>query len=359
MRRIVPILIMFAISVPGDAATRQEPEPIAKLELSQLLRAVSPEHVSATLTFVTDESIAVGVCSGYAPRTCSLSLIREEHGRLETVAATQDFGPSVANLHRAPGEKILATSVPGSAILYSADLSSKQSLQPVSAVSFSGRTVGQWLQGGWRIRQIDPSEPIRSGKGSMRSVSDDVVVFQNGDVMYTEAVDGTPVASFTVASESKCATLAQVLQGGRLYIEGCKENRIVDFSGKTKLKVQRPKGWSSNSSELDRASADGSRLLFNSWSRKVSFFRSVGETAAVFATLGMGAGEEEDNREEIRVIDTNDGNICFERHRSFPMGSETVFHNNAAISPSGRFVAIAADGELSVYQISAVCGRDN
>jgi hypothetical protein len=355
MRFHLPLLL-FASWITGGKETIPPPtEPVVALDVSKLLPPGPAEHISATVTFVSDTSIAVGACSGYTPRTCSLSLVRWKDGRLETVAGTQDFGPTVANLHHAPGGKILATSVPGSATLYSADLSSKRSLQPVSMVSFSGRTVGEWVQGGWKIRQIDLPEPIGSGRGSLRSVSDDVVVFQSGDVMYTVTVKGEPVASFAVPPESKCATLARVLPGGRIYLEGCKEDRIVDFGGDTKLRVRRPKGWSSNSSELDRFSADGNRLLFNSWSRKVSFFRSAGEIAVAFATFGMGVGEEEGNREEIRVIDTTSGHICFERRRSFRMGSESVFYTTAAMSPSGEFVAIAANGVLSVYHLPSIC----
>jgi hypothetical protein len=250
---------------------------------------------------------------------------------------------------------VLATTVPGSAVLYSANLSSRRDLQPVSQVSPSGQMMAQWVRGGWILRRVDELQPIRSGKGSMRSVSDEVVVFQDGDTMRIETIAGSPVASFRVPPEAKCSTRAQVLPGERLYLDDCKDVRIVDFGGRTKLTLQKPRGWSANSSQIDRSSADGNRLLFDSWSRKVSFWRNSAEIAVAFATLGMGVGDEEDNREEFRVVDTTSGAICFDQHRSFPMGAAS-FDNTAAISPSGQFVAIAADGTLSVYQIPAVCG---
>jgi hypothetical protein len=354
MRLHLPLLLMFASWIAGrDAAIPTPAQPVATLEASQLLPRRPAEHISAAVTFVSDTSLAVGVCSG--PRTCSLSLVRWEHGALSRVATTLDFGWALTDLHRGPEDSVLAINVPRTAFLYSADLSSRREVQPGNAVSSSGRITAQWVRGGWSLHRVDQVLPIRSGKGSLRSVSDEVVVFQDGDVMRIETIGGAAVSSFAVRPESKCPTLAEVLAGDRLYVEDCKEHRIVDFNGKTKLKLRKPRGWSANSSELDRSSADGNRLLFDSWSRKVSFWRNAGEIAVAFATLGMGVGDQEDNREEVRVVDATSGAICFDLQRRFPMGAVS-FYNHGAISPSGQFVAIVADGELSIYQIPPDCG---
>jgi hypothetical protein len=358
MRRLVPVLLVLASYPSGGQTTIPRPaEPVATLEVSRLLPAGPAENIAATTTFISDTAIAVGVCSGYTQRTCSLSVIRWNGNTLSVVATTGDFGLAHMNLHRSPGGSVLAMSVPGLAVLYSADLSSRRDVQPVSHISSSGQITAQWVRGGWMLHRVNQAEPIRSGKGSMRSVSDEFVVFQDGDTIRTETISGNTVGSFTVRPESQCATLAELLAGDRLFVEDCKEHRIVDFSGNAKVKLQKLKGWSANSSKIDRTSADARRMLFDFWSRKVSFWRNAGETAVAFATLGMGVGDEEDNREEIRVIDTTSGAKCFDLHRSFPMGAAS-FDNTAAISPSGQFVAIAADGKLSVYQLPAVCGID-
>jgi hypothetical protein len=62
-----------------------------------------------------------------------------------------------------------------------------------------------------------------------------------------------------------------------------------------------------------------------------------------------------DNRQAVRVVDTVTGASCFDWHRSFPMGTELHFVHVASISPSGEFVAIAAEKTLSIYRLPTVC----
>lgn len=353
MLRVVTSLLMLAGCLLGDAAgVSRSADPAAQLELSQLLpnRAGS---VSATLTFISNTSLAVCVCSGY---TCSLSLIRWIDGTLGVVTTTHDFGPILMNRHRTPGDSVLAIGVTGSTVLYSSDLSSRRALQPVSKVSSSGRISAQSVRGGWQLYRFDEAQAIRSGKGSVRSVSDEVVVFQEGNTLHIETIEGSPVGSFRVPPESKCYTQALVLRDDRLYLDDCKAVRLVDFGGRTTVKFEKPKDRPTSSFDFDR-SADGSRLLFDSWSRKVSFWRNAGEIAVALATFGMGVGDEEDNREKIRVTDSTSGAVCFERHRRLPLGMAS-FYYTAALSPSGEFVAIAADGTLYIYRLPAVCESD-
>lgn len=53
-------------------------------------------------------------------------------------------------------------------------------------------------------------------------------------------------------------------------------------------------------------------------------------------------------------MDASTGGSCFDWKRSFPMGSVRLAQD-AAISPSGEFVAIAAGGILSVYRLPEHC----
>lgn len=257
------------------------------------------------------------------------------------------------NLHRAPGDAVFAMTVPGQATMYSADLSSSRKVHSVSAISFSGNTSAQWVRGGWNLYRNNGAEPTRTGIGNLRSISDQFVAIQNADGLHIETVDGKSVSVLKVPRESKCETRAQILAEDRLLLDSCSPLRIVDFRGKTILQLRRPKGWTIHSSDF--RSANANRLLLNYWSRKVSFLRSAGEIATAVTTLGMGVGDEEDNREEVQVVDTLGGRIRFHLHRSFAMGAEPRFDENAAISPSGELVAIAADGVLSLYQVSSTC----
>ena len=101
-----------------------------------------------------------------------------------------------------------------------------------------------------------------------------------------------------------------------------------------------PKGWGFQWGTQKFWSADGKRLLFDHFDRKISVLRKTGEILVAVTTLGMGVGDEQDNREEVQVLDTVTGASCFDWKRRFPEGSE-AFPNDAAISPSGELVAIA------------------
>jgi hypothetical protein len=95
--------------------------------------------------------------------------------------------------------------------------------------------------------------------------------------------------------------------------------------------------------------------LFDNFGRKISMFRNAGEILLAVGTLGAGVADEQSNREEVLVLDTSTGDSCFDWKRSFAEGS-VALAQDAAISPSGEFVAIAAGGTLSVYRLPKVCG---
>jgi dipeptidyl aminopeptidase/acylaminoacyl peptidase len=191
---------------------------------------------------------------------------------------------------------------------------------------------------------------IREGKGSFRSVSDEAVVFQDGNVMRIETLQGKPLGSFPVKPEMKCYNITYPLSAETLYYDDCKKIRVVDYDGRLKSELVPPKGWRAHQSW----SGDGQRILFHNLGRKISAFRSAGEIFLAFASLGAGVGDEQDNREEVQVLDTSTGNSCFDWKRSFAEGSVTL-EQDAAISPSGEFVAIAAAGTLKIYRLPKVC----
>lgn len=358
MRDLLGVFVVFVGFVLPTSAAAAGQRPIASFELSQLLPAGSATMTNWTVTFVSDSSIAVGLCRGYDETSCCLSLLQWEKGTLRPIAATRDFRRTNMNLHRSAGNKILAMPTGKSpTILYSANLSATWELKPLHYVSHSGETLGESTKDKWELYGVDPQlHLVRSGRGSLRSASDQVVMFKDGISMRVESLGGGPLGYFSVPSDSKCYNSAGIASDGRLYLDTCKDIRIVDFDGNTELILQQPKGDCERWFQFDRWSTDGKRLLFDCTSRKVSFFRNLGEVMLVFATLGMAVGEEYDNREEIRAVDTTSGAICFDLNRKFPMGTESRLTRTAAISPSGALVAIAADRILSLYQLPTVCG---
>lgn len=188
---------------------------------------------------------------------------------------------------------------------------------------------------------------LRDGPGLLESTSDEVVVYRSGHTIRTETLDDKSLGSFQLSD----ACRVRVLAAEKLFVNDCKGPRIVDYNGKKLMRFRRLRNW--DHFELD-SSADGERLLFNHFSGKMSVFRAAGEVLVAFATAGMGANDEADNREQVEVLDINTGESCFDLHQGFAKGSESS-SRSAFISPSGQYVAIVAGSSLSIYGLPATC----
>jgi hypothetical protein len=333
------------LSVYASALPQAEPNATLDLSLSSPTAHGGPA-TSMSVTFLSETSIAVGLCQRSSDSVCELSVIRWENGVLRVIARTHRFGPSQMEIHPSTG-RILTTPIGKlPATLYSEDLSVGQELAPLHRVSQSGATVAEPNRGGWKLyRLASRLEPLREGTGELQAVSERVVVIRDGDLLRTETLEGRPVASFSLRPARKCYS-SVALVGDSLYVSDCRGARIVDFSGREQLHVRPPAGWGL----IPTSSDNGKRLLFHYFDRKISAVRSVGEDVLAIATLGLGAPDEQDNREEIQVVDTTNGNSCFDWKRSGDLSG-----NAASISSSGEFVAIGSAGRLSVYRLPAVC----
>jgi len=168
--------------------------------------------------------------------------------------------------------------------------------------------------------------------------------------MRVESLDGKQLGHFSVpsAAERYYASTGS-LGNNKLYLDDCNSVRIVDFSGRTLLKMLPRKGCSFHDTS---SSVDGRRMLFDFTNHKASGLKHVIESLQTVTTLGM-MGPEDVNREEVRVFDTVTGKACFSWHRSFPATYSQV--RSAAISPSGEFVAVVAKDTLSIYRLPADC----
>jgi hypothetical protein len=352
MKFVKTLAVLLIVPIVGGglsvyASALPQAEPNATLDLSPSSpTAQGARATSMSVTFLSETSIAVGLCQRSSDSVCELSVIRWENGVLRVIARTHRFGPTQMEIHPSTG-RILTTPIGKlPATLYSEDLSVGQELVPLHHVSQSGATVAEVNQKGWKLYRLASSlEPLRAGTGELQAVSERVVVIRDGDLLRTETLEGKPVASFSLRPTRKCYS-SVVLAGDSLYVRDCKEARIVDFSGREQLRVRPPGGWGLRPTSSD----NGKRLLFHSFDRKISAVRSVGEDVLAIATLGLGVADQQDNREEIRVVDTTNGNSCFDWKRSGDLSE-----NAASISPSGEFVAIGSAGGLSVYRLPAVC----
>jgi hypothetical protein len=167
--------------------------------------------------------------------------------------------------------------------------------------------------------------------------------------MKVERLDGRRLGSFPVSDEVS-AFHAALLGNNKLYLPDCRRTvRVVDFEGKTQLKIHQS-GLCGQGDTT--SSADGRRMMLDFTDHKTFGMQHVLENIQTITSLGM-VGQEDFNREEVRVFDTITGKSCFDWRRSFPMTYSQV--RSAAISPSGEFVAIAAGDTLSIYRLPAVC----
>lgn len=255
-------------------------------------------------------------------------------------------------MHVSSNGQILITPFAGDrTVLFSPDLSATQELPNIFVASQSGNIGADLMKDGWKLYRITSStEFIREGKGSLRSVSDEVVVFQDGNLMRVESIQGASLGSFSVKPEQKCYNLAYPLSSNTLYFDDCRKVRVVTFDGKQRTELHLPHIW--RTSQL--WSSNGTRILFDNFDRRVSVIRNIGEGALAVGTLGSGVADQKDNHEEVKVLDTNSGNSCFDWKRSYPMG-KFFSSQDAAISPTGEFVAIATDGTLRLYRLPEVC----
>ena len=356
--RILGLVLLVRCACLASASDSPLPRPTATLELSTLLPSGSGEPTWETVTYLSESSLAIGLCRYDA---CSLSLIRWEDGNLTMSAQTFRFKPGTSIHSTSQGQLVTVQFHPPS-ILYSADLSTSRELsQDVGRVSPSGKTVSAsgLVRDSWKIyRLMDSLEPIREGTGDLQSLSDEVLVIQDGKTLRTETVDGQRIGSFSLPSNAWGH--ASLLGNARLYVDDCTKARIVDFNGKVFLEVH-PKDlykqgsrWFTDASvcaQGDKSSSDGRRILFDFATRTVPRLQHLGESILAVSTLGMG-GPEDVNGEEVRVIDTDTGKVCFSWHRSFPSTYWLV--PSAAISPSGDSVAIAAGNRLSIYRLPNV-----
>lgn len=362
----IGVWIIVCLCPTWGAAGSDAPAPAATLDLTQLLKGLHERPAWATVTFASETRIAVGVCQliDCAP-DCALSVVEWENGKLHRVAQTSSYQRG-AFLHAAPGGQILAMDFGKPYVLYAPDLASSREIPKTILpwlVSPSGNAIGewkpgpqksihQWAEGSWNIYQLSDSFPVlHQGKGELRAVGDDIVVFQSGETLNLEKFDGTRISSFKVPRIDSRHYYDRVatLPGGRLYLDSCgsKTLHIVKTDGHTarELRTERECDWG----EVTSSSADGSLLLFDFNTYELHGLRRVFEAAGSIMSAGM-VGSEVSNREKARVIDVQTGNLCFAWQQAFPNTGARI--RSAALSPSGRFVATIDSKTLSIYQVA-------
>jgi hypothetical protein len=350
------VFLCFALAylcvIPGTVAGQKSvPQPLYTTDISDLIPSGKNIYVTGSLAFLSDKTLAVVMCSNVG---CNIETFEIEDTKVRTVARQDALG-RFSDLFRAPtGGVVLTLPGPETVLLdWRLDRSRtipKTWLSPAT-ISDTGAMFVQSVGKKWQIFKIEePTIPIRSGTGEPVSVSDERIAYIEEGILKIDTVDGRHLGSFRAAKPSEANPHVQFLGKDRLWFDDAKKPQIRDFNGKILLSFKKTDGWGFRTGR----SADGSRVVLDLHTRHVPLMQNVKETTVLFLSFGMGVGDESDNGETVRVVDTNTGKLCFEWKSRPDFLSGGDYH--ADLEPSGHRVAIMTRTSLSIFELPSTCG---
>jgi hypothetical protein len=351
MRVFAILVTVLSCVLPSSLAARTRPQPVATLDLNQFFpSAPTKKPRGGHIAFLPDSTIATAACKS---GNCLLVVAKWEGGTLLPFGQVTAFLEQAVIYQTALGSKLTFQDWENwhSANLYSPGPPARQDLATPQRASSSGSTVAEANLGNWTLYHFNPqAEPelelIRQAGRNLEALSDAVAVFHDDDEIRTESLQGKVLGSF----KAKGYRELELGNGDKLLLHDDQGFRVVDFNGTEQLRLRAPRG--SGPYVFFALSADGKRVLSDTFGRTAT--APVGWAHIAAATIALGV-DWAPTRERIQVMDTATGNSCFELRRSFAEGSENGTHN-AALSPSGEFLATAVEGVLSVYRLPADCG---
>lgn len=328
---IVILVVAFAV-----ASTAQDvpPRPIYTIDLSSLV----PQDTTSfqgTVAFLGNQTLAVSICGKVG---CNLATFDYADGKIRQIAQVHEVEHSRSILRASDGGVLLTAVRRGKengVVHFSSDLRSSQWTPTVPGVSTAG-------------------EKIPNGNGRLLAHSAIAAAYLDQGIVRIQGMDGRLLGSFVAGIPSdKFIPAALFLGSDRLWFQRSGTPEIRDFNGKVLLKLDKPDGWGGRMGKSD----DGTRLMYDRYTRHVGLAQTIMEGALVLPTMGMSTDGDVPNGEMVSVIDTESGKRCFEwngKEKLLPIGG---YH--ADIDPSGRLVAIMTQGSLAIYRLPDSCsGRE-
>jgi hypothetical protein len=319
------LTVVFAV-----CATAQEAQqtPLYVIDLSPFVPQGATPGVNGTVAFLTDRLLAVGMCFRAA---CNLETFRLENGKALQLGHLNGTAHYHAILRSREGGVLLGGVRIGDekgAVLFDRNLGTSRWIPAVAGVSVLG-------------------ERIPEGPGRLLAHTANLAAYLDQGTVRVQNIDGELLGCFEVGKPSPTINF---LGKDKILLEQGGRTEIREFNGTVLRTLQRP----------DRAlgerigqSEDGSRLLYDSFTRQVGQTRAVMEDAAVVPSAGMSTDGFVPNGEMVRVIDTRSGTRCFEWYGKDKLLPPFVAH--ADIDPSGRLVAILEQGTLTIFGIPDTC----
>jgi hypothetical protein len=342
-------------ALPGIYAQSGPPNAVASVALTSSTSQSPSGGTNAQIAFLTDRIVAVGMCSG---QRCALSTYLLSEGELRKVDESAAFVPYTHLFRSADGgvleDHVWIERTKGAAVLFAPDLLTHQLLPDIwvglNQISPTGETfiMNERSGNGWAAYKTAATDtPFLKGEGRGLALSNDKVAYLESGSIRLESADGKLLGSFPI--KTGCSpNSARILGEDRFWLSGCGNDQILDFHGKTLIKLPHRDGWGET-----RQSTDGRRLLYHSYTRHVSPIQSAGEIALAVATMGVGVDDQAPNGETVRVIDTTTGKSCFELRGTTGLVGTGTSHSD--LDPTGRRVAVVTRNSLSVYTVPDSC----
>ena len=346
------LVALVALSIPtgGRAASML----VARVALSDLFPMLPGIVENCTPVFLSDNTVAVLARTKavrgdhYLPSNVVVGVLHLGQGTI--TLATSFSMPADREEVQAIGTTHLLIRGRRRATVYSSDLKTATELlvRPTISSTAGSKMVAINEDGNWRVNQIIPHESkVTGGTGTIRAVSDQVAMVSQSGRLRSTALDGHLLGEFAFSAEGN---VIEIASAGQLFLNEHDHPRLVDFTGRTQFRISPPQGWGFRHSW----SADGSRMLFNNFTRTIDAQQKESEWVGRVLTFGLGAPNEDSNGELIRVISPSDGRACFSLDSpGILFGVPGELH--ADISRSGRLVVIATRKDILLYRLPATC----
>jgi len=358
---------IFQSCLPCLAAQQSRPLPErTDLLLSEKLGASLslPQELwlDGTVTFLADNRVALSLCHVYGDSQCPvLTILQIGDAGFHPLAVRNRPGPFASLRSTAGGGVLTYPSSPSlgpQTELFSPELASMLQLPKTAKFSLSGKTVArEGPDHSWTISRVCPSldclQDIGQITGELKAVSDDEIPILDRKMIRIETVQGRQMGGFKVQPDY--GPELEFVDRERICLRRSGRDRIVDLNGKELARLWHMGDWGT---DFRGWSADGTRVLYDQRIRPVPALRKFWETTlTVLAAMTQGFDWGPDKAatgEAVRVLDTTTGKPCFYWADAKHLVNEGVYPH-AALSPSGKFVALVTEGELRVYRLPNQC----
>jgi hypothetical protein len=326
---IMTLMVVFSASTLAQEGPQS---PLYTIDLSSLLPLGAPPSANGTVAFLTNRVIAVGMCYKSA---CNLQTFDLAKGSPRKIGEKSGIEHYRAVLRSVDGRVLLGgvrRQGEKGAVLLDQDLHTSQWIPVVPGVSVVGETIPE-------------------GSGRLLAHADNLAAYLDQGTIRIYGKDGKALGAFEVGlSKGRINSAVSFLGKDRILFQGSGNPEIRDFNGTVLRTIKKPDGALG---ERTKRSEDGSRLLYDSFTRRVGFAQDIMEKALIVPSMGMSTDGDVPNGEVVRVIDTGSGKQCFEWY-----GKEKLlppFVDHADVDPSGQLVAIMTRGALAIFRLPDAC----